>query len=94
MAIHTINITNLTSLLVMGLVLLAVNLLIKPLLIIITIPLTILTLGLFTFVINAWAIMIADRLVTGLFMGGFVNCLLAAVIISFFNHLLTDINKK
>lgn len=94
MAIYTINITNLTSLMVMGLVLLAVNILIKPLLIIITIPLNILTLGLFTFVINACAIMIADELVTGLFMGGFVNCILAAVIISFFNHLLSDMAKK
>lgn len=78
----------------MGLVLLMVNLLLKPILIILTIPLTILTLGLFTFVINAWTIMIADRFVTGLFMGGFRNCLLAAFIISLFNHLLTDLNKK
>lgn len=86
--IHTIHIRSIPALLVMGLILLIVNLLLKPLLLLITLPFSILTLGLFTFVVNAWTIMIADYFVPGIYMGGFLNSLLAALIIIIINHVL------
>lgn len=86
--IHTIHIRSIPALLVMGLILLIVNLLLKPLLLLITLPFSILTLGLFTFVVNAWTIMIADHFVPGIYMGGFLNSLLAALIIIMINHVL------
>jgi putative membrane protein len=52
-----------------------------------------LTLGFFSFIVNAWTIMIADYFVTGISMGGFINSLLAAFIIVIINHLLMDIKK-
>jgi putative membrane protein len=77
----------------MGLVLLAVNIILKPILLLITLPLSLLTLGLFSFIVNAWTIMIADHFVTDISMGGFLNSLLAAFIIVIFNHLFKDMNK-
>lgn len=77
----------------MGLILLIVNMLLKPLLLLITLPFSILTLGLFSFVVNAWTIMIADSFVTGVLIGGFLNSLLAAFIIVVIHHLLRDMNK-
>jgi putative membrane protein len=59
----------------------------------ITLPLNLLTLGLFSFIVNAWTIMIADYFVPGISMGGFIYSLLAALIIVFFNHLFTGMHK-
>lgn len=91
--IDTIYIGSIPALLVMGLVLLIVNLLLKPILLLLTLPVSILTLGLFNFVINAWTIMIADNFVTKVSMGGFLNSLLAAFIISVLQHVLRDVNE-
>ena len=74
----------------MGMVLLLVNLIIKPFLMLITLPANLLTLGLFSFIVNAWTIMIADSLVENLSMGGFLNSLIAAFIITILNNLFQD----
>jgi putative membrane protein len=92
MIIDTITIGSIPALLVMGLVLLVVNMLVKPLLLLLTLPFSILTLGLFNFVVNAWTIMIADHFVKNISMGGFLNSLLAAFIISILQHVLRDAN--
>jgi len=76
----------------MGLVLLVVNFILKPILLLITLPVSLLTLGLFSFIVNAWTIMIADHFVTGISMGGFLNSLLAAFVIVIVNHMLKDRN--
>lgn len=93
MVIDTIYIDDIPALLIMGLVLLVVNLLLKPLLLLITLPFSILTLGLFSFIVNAWTIMLADYFVPRINMNGFLNSLLAAFIIVILHHLLRDMNK-
>lgn len=93
MIIDTIYIDDISALCIMGLVLLIVNLLLKPLLLLITLPFSIITLGLFNFIVNAWTIMIADHFVTGVNLGGFFNSLIAAFIIVIIHHLLRDMNK-
>lgn len=89
---NTIQIGSIPALLIMGLVLLVVNLILKPFFLLIALPLNLLTLGLFSFIVNAWTIMIADHFVTNLSMGGFLNSLLAAFIIVFFNNLFKGLN--
>ncbi len=93
MAINTITIHSIPALLILGLVLLVVNLFIKPLILLLTLPFSIITFGLFTFVVNAWTIMIADGFVSGVSMGGFLNSLLAAFIIAILQHMLRDKSK-
>ncbi len=66
-------------------VLALLNTFLKPLLIILTIPATLLTLGLFLLVINAGILMIADELVNGFKIDSFWNALLLAIIISIAN---------
>lgn len=92
MALPSVMVYSSGALLVVGFVLLIVNLLFKPLLLLITLPFNLLTLGLFNFVVNAWTIMIADHFVRGISMGGFLNSLLAAFLISLLKNLLD--NKK
>lgn len=93
MVIDTITIHSIPALLVLGLVLLVVNLFIKPLILLLTLPFSIVTFGLFTFIVNAWTIMIADGFVLGVSMGGFLNSLLAAFIIAILQHMLRDTSK-
>ena len=89
---NSVYIGNLSALLIMGMVLLLVNLIIKPFLMLITLPANLLTLGLFSFIVNAWTIMIADSLVENISMGGFLNSLIAAFIITILNNLFQDKN--
>ncbi len=62
--------------LVFALVLAFLNAIIKPLLIILTLPITILTLGLFLLVINVIIILLADKFVSGIKIDGFLWALL------------------
>lgn len=74
--------------LVVAVVLGIINALIKPILIIFTLPINILTLGLFTFVINALIILLAAGLVSGFKVDGFWWALLFSIILSVVNSFL------
>jgi putative membrane protein len=65
----------------------AVNALVRPLLIVVTLPITILTLGLFLFVINAATFGLAASLVPGFTVSGFGAALLGALLFTIFNLL-------
>lgn len=75
--------------LLLALVLIFLDFLIKPLLVIFTIPITILTLGLFLFVINAIIILLASELVTGFMVRGFWNALLFSIVLALIQSLFT-----
>lgn len=64
------------------------NIFIKPLLIILTLPVNILTLGLFTIVINALLIMLAAAIVPGFEVKGFISALLFAIVLAIVNIIL------
>lgn len=59
-----------------------VNAVVRPILILLTLPLTILTLGLFILVVNAITLGITDWLTTAIDIDGFWTTLLAALVIS------------
>jgi putative membrane protein len=73
---------------IVAIVLGLLNLTIKPLLILLTIPATVVTFGLFLFVINALVIMAADSLVGGFAVQSFWWALLFSLLLSFINSLL------
>ncbi len=69
------------------------NAVVKPVLIILTIPVTILTLGLFLLVINAIIIMLVDFLVPGFEVRGFWWALAFSLILSIFNSMFSDLSR-
>jgi putative membrane protein len=77
--------------LVVALVLSLVNIFVKPLLIVFTIPITFITLGLFLLVINALMILLTDYFVDGFTVNGFWWALLFSFILSLFNSLFSDL---
>jgi putative membrane protein len=70
------------------------NAFVKPLLIILTIPITVVTLGLFLLVINALMIMAAANLVDGFQVEGFWYALLFSIVLTVVGSLLNSLVKE
>jgi len=77
-----------TPLLVVSVVWGVLAMLVRPLLILLTLPVNIMTLGLFTLVINGALILMTARLVEGFSVAGFGTAVLAALILSVLNMIL------
>jgi len=73
---------NTTSLVIAALLLGFANAIVRPLLILLTLPLTLLTFGLFLLVINALMILLVARLVKGFKVSGFWTAFFASIFIS------------
>lgn len=67
---------------------------VKPILVILTLPVTILTLGLFLFVINAAMILLANSWIDGFSVSGFWTALLFSILLSFFESVLHKLIEK
>lgn len=65
-----------------GVVLGLLNAVVRPILVILTLPITILTLGLFTFVINAALFMFAASFLEGFAVAGFFSALIGSLILT------------
>jgi putative membrane protein len=89
-----VDVTDYWTALIVAIVLVVANVFVKPVLVILTIPITIVTLGLFLLVINALIILMADYLVDGFTVNGFWWALLFSLILSIFNSLFDDLTKE
>lgn len=77
--------------LVVAIVLGLLNLLVKPVLVILTIPITILTLGLFLLIINAIIVKLCGSIVSGFQVDGWLYAILFSLIVSLFASILESI---
>lgn len=80
--------------LIVALVLGLLRIFIKPILILLTLPVTIFTLGLFLLVVNALIILIADHLVKGFDVNGFWYALLFSVLLSMLQSAFNQLIEK
>ena len=69
------------------------NALIRPLFILLTLPINILTLGLFTLIINGLLLWMVSWLIKGFFIQGFWVAVLGALVISLFSWLVNRMIK-
>ena len=83
-----VHVDSLTSALIAAVVLGIINAFIKPVLLILTLPINLLSLGLFTFVINALLIILTANLVPGFKVDGFWWALLFSIVLSLVNSFL------
>lgn len=81
----------LASIIVAGLVLAVINLVIKPILIIFSLPAILLTLGLFMIVINGLTVFLASKLYHPLHVTNFWAAVFAGMVIGLVNYLVTHI---
>ena len=66
-----------------------INAVVRPMLIFLTLPITLLTLGLFIFVLNAFCLWLTSRLVPGVEIHGFAAAFLGALVVSAVSWILT-----
>ena len=88
--IDGIRISGLPAAVLAAAVLGVLNAFLRPILLILTLPLNILTLGLFTFAINAILLMMASGVISGFTVDGFGSALLGSLFISIVSWLLTS----
>ncbi|RZJ63402.1 MAG: phage holin family protein [Flavobacterium sp.] len=80
--------------LIVAIVLGLLNLFIKPILVLFTLPVTIVTFGLFLLVINAIVILLCDIIVGGFSIDSFITALLFSLILSLFQAILFSFSKE
>ena len=86
--------SSLTNLLLTGLVLGVVNFFVRPVVNLLTLPITIVTLGLWLIVVNAFMLLLTSWLVSGFAVDGFLTALGAAVVIGLVNWALSGIMRR
>lgn len=76
---------NFSTIIIASIVLWIINLIIRPIILLISLPINILTIGLFSLVINTWMILIADTLVAGLKIPNFITAFAISIFITLGN---------
>jgi putative membrane protein len=90
-----IEISSFFDALVVAVVLALLNLLVKPVLVILTLPLTIVTLGIFLLILNGLIVMLAGALVDGFYVSGLFWAIIFSLLVSLVNAILgaKDLHK-
>ena len=83
-----------TTAIIFALVLAILNAIVKPLLVILTLPITIITLGLFLLIINALIILLAAKFVSGIHVEGLLWAIIFSLLLSLVSTLLHRLEKS
>ena len=83
--------TGLGPTLIAALVLGLLNALVRPILLLITLPINLLTLGLFTFVVNGFMLKLTASFVEGFTVDGFGSAILGALVLSVVSFVLSNV---
>lgn len=91
--VKNFTIDNFLSALVAALMLGIINAIIRPIVVFLTLPINVLTLGLFTFVINGLMIMLVSKTVEGFHVTSFWSAMVGSIILTIVSSLLSFIIK-
>ena len=86
-----VSVDNYVTAIIVALVLAVLNLIVKPILVLFTLPVTIITFGLFLLIINAAIILLADAFVDGFMVDGLLMAIIFSLLLSLFQSLLFSI---
>jgi putative membrane protein len=89
-----IKIANFRVAIIVAVVLAIINTIVKPVLIFLTFPITIVTMGVFLLVINALMLMLASKMVKGFDINSFWSALFGSMIISFFYSFIYQYSEE
>lgn len=87
-----LTVENFVTAMIAAAVIALINAFIKPVILLLTLPINLVTLGIFTLVINALLFMFAAYLVPGIEVDGFLSALIASLLISIFSIGLSHID--
>jgi len=89
-----VGVDSMLTAIIVAVVLSILNFLVKPILVIFTLPITILTLGLFLLVINAIIILLAANLIDGFYVTSFWWAIIFSLLLSFLQAILQSVLKE
>ncbi|PWL37922.1 hypothetical protein DKG77_14265 [Flagellimonas aquimarina] len=89
-----VGVDSMTTAIIVALVLSVLNFIVKPILVILTLPITIVTLGLFLLVINAIIILIAADFISGFQVSSIWWAIIFSLLLSFLQSILHSIIKE
>lgn len=89
-----VHINNFSSAIVFAIILSVLNAIVKPILVLLTFPITIVTLGLFLLVINAFIIIISAKLMDSMVVDGFWWALLFSILLTIITSILNGLFKS
>jgi len=92
--VSSVVVTNFTTALIAALVLGLVNTLIRPVLVILTLPVTVISLGLFILIINAFLFWMVSHWIEGFEVAGFWSAFIAAILYSIISWALSTLLLK
>ncbi len=83
-----VTVISFTDAVIVGVVLGLLNTLVKPIVKLLTLPINLMTLGLFTLVINGALVLVADHLLQGFMVEGFIMAIIFSVLLAILNSIL------
>ena len=89
-----VRIDTFTTALVFVMALGLLNAIVKPILVILTLPITIVTLGIFLIIINVLMVILAGKWVNGIYIDGFWWALIFGLLLSIISSAVSGIGKK
>lgn len=89
-----VQVSGFTEAIVLAVILALLNMFVKPILVLFTLPVTLVTFGLFLLVINAVMILLADSLVSGFSVSGFWSALIFSLLLSFLQSITFQLVEK
>ena len=92
--LHSVSVDSFGAALIAALILGFVNTLIRPILLVLTLPVTVLTLGLFIFIINGLMFWVVAQLVGGFHVAGFWSAVFGAILYSIVSWALSTLLLK
>ena len=88
-----VKVDNFITAVIVSVVLGIINMVVKPIILVFTLPINALTLGLFTFVINGLMILLTAKFVTGFSVAGLWTAILFSLVLSVVNWFLNLLSK-
>ena len=79
---------------ILALVLGLLNITLRPILLLLTLPINFITLGLFTLVINSLIILLASTIIKGFYIDGFLPALLFSIVLMLLQNLFFSMSHK
>ena len=91
---RSVEVASFRDALIAGAVLSLINAIVKPVLVILTLPLTIITLGIFYFFVSAFCLWLVSEFYSGFMIHGVLTTLVAALLVSIFSSFIHGLLSK
>lgn len=90
----TIEVSSTAAIIQLGVILFFANLIIKPIISLVMLPLTIMTFGLFSIVISTLMVIFSDMFISGITIHGFWTAFFVSLVVSLVNSIVNILYKK